>query len=308
MEYRKNAGYTIQEEISLLGTTYVLGCSPTSPAKFVTWEQVETGTTYYYQGHYFNDEYAARQDLLQRAISGMRQEHADQLALAVLSEEGLSDLLRQDREANAWEDIENCFYPAAESLGMSDRAARTLLSDPQFKSFALNVFWKQDHSYENEALQESLEILIRDKFPESLTPSHEDVFEDIAGQLYNILSTGEAATFIDVCAEQILPNKDYMLVVWGEENDENDKFYSVSVYSRDKDGHQNEQILSEFSDSKSFEDLKVTVLNVLDRFEEKVREKAPSHNTSLNDLIKSAESRQGREVISDKVPEHEPSL
>lgn len=296
----KNAGYEIQEKISLQHGTFVLGHNPNAPAPWVTWEHVTlkgASSSYYHHGNYFTDEASARLNLLQRAIACLPREQSDALALAVLSDEAKEDLLRQDREGSAWEDIQFCFYDAAEYLKIPDTAASRLLNDPQFRSEALRVFWNQDHSYANEALQESLEILIRDRFADKLALSHEEIFEEVANRLDTELLNGEAGSSIDVCVEMPMNQKGYLMVVWGEENDAEDKFYSVSVYTTDRDGYQDVQLINCFSDSDSMEDLKVTVLDVLDQFEGKLArdaEKGMTTHESLADQIQGAESRQGR--------------
>lgn len=304
-----NAGYTIKERISLRNSVFVLGHNPNAPAAFVTWEQMPQG--YYHQGNYFTDEISARQNLLQRAIACLPREQSDSLALSILSDEARAELSRKEREADAWANVESCFYDAAEFLSIPDIAANRLLTDPQFRSEALRVFWNQDHSYENEALQESLEILIRNRFSDKLFLSHEDAYSEIASRLELELQSGEAATFLDICAELPLNQKKHLLVVWGEENDVDDKFYSVSIYATDHDGHQAEQLISAFSDSESFEDLKKTVLEVLDQFEAKLARETeqetpvPVHQ-SLSDQISSAEKRQGRGEVP-QTPTYTPS-
>lgn len=295
-----NAGYIIQERISIPHGTFVLGHNPNAPAPYVTWEQMTRG--YYHHGNYFTDEVDARLNMLQRAIECLPREQLDRLALSILSEAARADLSRQEREENAWADIENCFYPAAEYLNLPTSTIQRLLNDPEVRCEAFRVYWNQDHSYENEALQESLELMLKDRFPEKLTVSHEDVYESISQQVRDAELSGEACSFIDICAEQILNQKNHMLVVWGEENDTDDKFWSVSVYLVDKDNTHKEQLLSSFSDSESFEDLRHTVLDVLDQFDAMLAHEAekgvnePAH-MSLTDQIHSAQSRQGREEV-----------
>ena len=309
-----NAGYTIKERISLQDSVFVLGHNPNAPAPWVTWEHVilkEMSSSYYHHGNYFTDEVSARLNILQRAIECLPQEQVDQLALSILSDEARADLSSKEREEDAWANIESCFYDAAEFLSIPDIVATRLLNDPQFRSEALRVFWNQDHSYENEALQESLELLIRDRFSDKLYLSHEDAYTEIANRLEFELQSGEAATFIDVCAELPLNQKKHLLVVWGEENDVDDKFFSVSIYTTDRNGHQAEQLVSAFSDSESFEDLKKTVFEVLDQFEanmarETKQETSTPFHQSLSDQISSAEKRQGRGEVPQTLT-HTPS-
>ena len=97
----------------------------------------------------------------------------------------------------------------------------------------------------------------------------QEIFDKLNNELQNILRDGEYGQFIDVCAEVPLEsknNKDYALRVWGEENNEVDRFFSVSIY----DTNNFEELFEVYSDSESIDDLKISVLNVLERYESEV--------------------------------------
>lgn len=115
---------------------------------------------------------------------------------------------------------------------------------------------------------------------EELMLSHDEIFYKAANNLQDTLLTGEYGTFSDVCVEQRLNQDDHKLVIWGEENDDDDKFYSVCIYTLDRYGEPDVQILSTFSESEKIEDLKVAVLDVLKRFDEKMLSKEHAPETS----------------------------
>lgn len=103
----------------------------------------------------------------------------------------------------------------------------------------------------------------------------QEILDELNNELQNILRDGEYGQFIDVCAEVPLEsknNKEYALRVWGEENDENDRFFSVAVYNTNN----YEELFKVFSDSESIDDLKDSVFNVLERYECEVVQQSSS--------------------------------
>lgn len=69
METRINVGYVIVSNIVVGEFEFVLGHNPKAPSPFVTWEY--SPRSGYYWGHYFEDELAAVQDLIDRAQSSL---------------------------------------------------------------------------------------------------------------------------------------------------------------------------------------------------------------------------------------------
>jgi len=169
-----------------------------------------------------------------------------------------------------------------------------------------------DHSYENEALTEMLEdILIEDKskYLPDMTPA--EIYYAAANKLEEELRNGEYGSFSDICVEQQLNEKNYKLVIWGEENDTDEKFFSVSVYRTDILGNQEEQILSTLSESENLDDLEAAVMDILQRFDKKIQSKefeTDSNKASLSNQIQSAMDRQGRGEDGNGKRSHEPSL
>lgn len=386
----KNGGYLIKDQITLMGSTYVLGENPDAPSPFVTWAKGPVGG--YAFGHYFADEDSARRDLLSRAILDMPEEQVDMLALSLISEDAMAEIHRKERDDNAFEDIDSCLYDALDALNIDSDEHTAIMKNPQFREEALRTYWNQDHSYENEALSQSLEELIRDRFPQYLPEptlignknaailfsvawdmnsrkfcvedrrlgsdnwrthsgsyetfalayenakeraeelfaarskyndvgladrdrnrqkligsygmskaqeqelllSHDEIFkkiEDNISEQIKDYNEGELP-FIDICAEQNLNQQGYRLVVWGEENDLEDKFFSVSVYLDDQNGNPDQQVLSSFSESE--EDLKSCVLDLLTRFDEQqqaLAEQKQPQRKSLDQQMSEAKSR-----------------
>lgn len=70
---RLNAGYRIVDSVSVGGVEYVLGTHAERPCMYVTWQCIDQEN--YRWGHYFNDELAAKADLLARALEAVEQWH-----------------------------------------------------------------------------------------------------------------------------------------------------------------------------------------------------------------------------------------
>lgn len=66
MEWRKNAGYIITNQITIGESEIVLGVHENQPNMFVTWEC--KGKTNYHWGHYFDNLIAAQKDFCTRGI------------------------------------------------------------------------------------------------------------------------------------------------------------------------------------------------------------------------------------------------
>lgn len=168
MDTVKNEGYTIIESVSMLGTTFVLGEHSTAPAKYVTWEHITpiNSSDYFHAGHYFYNIEAARQDMLVRAAKCLPENEYDSLAESLLSPQKISALISKAREDDHLEDIYYNLVNALETFGIEDsgETADILINNERFKKHALRLFYNIDHSAENEALQEGLEDIIKDKF------------------------------------------------------------------------------------------------------------------------------------------------
>lgn len=161
-----NAGYTISDSITLMGNTYVLGHNPKAPAPYVTWQENISGGFVY--GRYFATPEAARQDLFKRSMEVLPEQEKEILIDSLVSRELRDKIARADREEGYLSDIESCLYDALDYLEVDSRVCENLMKNSEFKSRALHVYFKQDHSAENEALTESLEMLLKEKFPEYL--------------------------------------------------------------------------------------------------------------------------------------------
>ena len=70
MQERINEGYTVTDSIRIQYDEFVIGHHPTAPSPYVVW-RVSNGNSYYW-GHYFNDRWAALEDLAERVIDAVR--------------------------------------------------------------------------------------------------------------------------------------------------------------------------------------------------------------------------------------------
>lgn len=67
MDWRKNAGYIITNQITIGENEVVLGVHETHPNMFVTWEC--NGKDNYFWGHYYTDLVAAQKDFCKRGYN-----------------------------------------------------------------------------------------------------------------------------------------------------------------------------------------------------------------------------------------------
>lgn len=169
MEQITNAGYIIKDQVTIKGETYVLGHNPNpnTPAPYVTWS-ANLNENYFVFGHYFGNEEAARRDLFKRAFEHLPEHETDQLADDIMSDTHKEAIIREAREGDHLANIESCLWDAADNLKLAPETVQTLMGDLKFRETALSAYDHQNHSYENEALTESLEQLIKEQFPQFL--------------------------------------------------------------------------------------------------------------------------------------------
>ena len=155
-----NAGYDIIHRIDIGDDHFVVGHNPIAPAPYVTWEFIET-KNYYYQGHYFSEEKDALLDLFRRA--GEELSFGDKsLALQLLTEDDRTRL-REEREYDA------VCYALDDLLANSDESydRDALLKDPEFMRRAIWALDNINHSAENEAIADELDLILQD-FPQHI--------------------------------------------------------------------------------------------------------------------------------------------
>ena len=70
MEWRKNQGFIIVNQITVGGTEFVLGVHEKNPNSFVTWQC--KGKDDYFWGHYFTNLLAAQKDFCRRALDEIK--------------------------------------------------------------------------------------------------------------------------------------------------------------------------------------------------------------------------------------------
>lgn len=85
-----------------------------------------------------------------------------------------------------------------------------------------------------------------------------------------VVAGDEYATFSDLCVEVPLNDPKYpetLMVIWGEENDADDQFYNVSIYSTDGDFHK-DQLVQVFSEDTTWGALMDAISQTLDSYED----------------------------------------
>lgn len=93
-------------------------------------------------------------------------------------------------------------------------------------------------------------------------------FESIYKSIQEILDKEIPSNkeFIDVCAEHQIPNTKYSIRIWGEENDTDDKFFSIAIYDHSKDDP-TMQVYETFSEFATISDLRESLKRALDHLE-----------------------------------------
>lgn len=120
---------------------------------------------------------------------------------------------------------------------------------------------------------------------------YKEISEDAVNAMENTLRNGFAPTFVDNCVE--LPFSDnfhpgYGLVVWGEEGEQGDRFYSVAV-CKCFEGEMDESVAMLFTETTSFDELENGVEAVLAKFEDKLQKQffIPDEEIVINDDMES---------------------
>ena len=70
MDWRKNEGYIITNQLTVGSTEFVLGVHEAAPNQFVTW-QCKDGKDYFW-GHYYTDLLSAQKDFCTRALDEIK--------------------------------------------------------------------------------------------------------------------------------------------------------------------------------------------------------------------------------------------
>ena len=191
MPEKSNAGYSITDVIRLQGNTYVLGHNPNAPSPYVTWAYVEA-RNYYTFGHYFSNETDARASMIKRAMECLPTTEHDALIRAVMGDDLKSVIMEEGRMENRLGDIESCLIDALHHLDVDENRAASIMADEEFIRYALSRYHNIDHSYENEALTDSLETLLKERFPQylleekNLTSSLDDLIHSAEEQKISV--------------------------------------------------------------------------------------------------------------------------
>lgn len=102
---------------------------------------------------------------------------------------------------------------------------------------------------------------------------YREISENLVNELVDVLRDGFYPTHEDACAELPLPESyqpGYMMVIWGEINDAEEKFYSVSI-CESKNGEHGESVAAMCTATTDLEELRNSIETVLARFDEKLQ-------------------------------------
>ena len=186
-----NAGYTIEEQMTIKGNTYVMGHNPKAPAPYVTWAYVPD-RDYYTFGHYFSSEADARSSMIRRAMEHLPEKEHNEIVRGIMGDDLKSEIMEEGRMENRLGDIDSCLRDALGRLGVDEDRAETIMADDDFIRFALHRYHGIDHSAENEALSDSLEDLLQERFPQYLaeeqdkTSSLDDIIQSAEGRKIHV--------------------------------------------------------------------------------------------------------------------------
>ena len=104
----------------------------------------------------------------------------------------------------------------------------------------------------------------------------EEVYQEALSKTMAAISSAQALreSFGDVCVEVPLGPLSHndMVVIWGEENEKNEKFYSFSVYSTTPDGQQDKQLCKTFSEDMSTEAFRQSIIDLMSMYKNFKRE------------------------------------
>lgn len=142
--------------------------------------------------------------------------------------------------------------------------------------------------------------------------AHQEVLDALKNGLKNTLQDGEYGQFIDVCAEVPLAYSDkpnHVLVAWGEENDEDDKFFSLAIQKTDGNGRCEDQVpgMQVFSDSEDLSELAPLVHKLLTDFDKLPVQERAGETKPLSAIISNAQQRRDASIqTTDKTNTKEP--
>lgn len=120
------------------------------------------------------------------------------------------------------------------------------------------------------------------------------IISAIEKSLLEQLSKDNPEPFRDICAEAAFPpdfHPGHTLVVWGEDNDEEDRFFSVSVYRNDMDGNPDVSLNECFSEDASPVSLAGTIAYCMITFDMDKRLTAEKQKIPLEGRIRTAQDR-----------------
>lgn len=115
----------------------------------------------------------------------------------------------------------------------------------------------------------------------------EEVYQEALSKTMAAVSSAQTLreSFSDVCVEVPLGPLSHndMVVIWGEENDNNEKFYSFSVYSTTPDGQQDKLLRKTFSADMSSEAFRQGIFDLMSMYKNFKREGHARSTASMHE-------------------------
>lgn len=115
----------------------------------------------------------------------------------------------------------------------------------------------------------------------------EEVYQEALSKTMAAVSSTQTLreSFSDVCVEVPLGPLSHndMVVIWGEENDNNEKFYSFSVYSTTPDGQQDKLLRKTFSADMSTEAFRQGIFDLMSMYKNFKREGHARSTASMHE-------------------------
>lgn len=115
----------------------------------------------------------------------------------------------------------------------------------------------------------------------------EEVYQEALSKTMAAVSSTQTLreSLSDVCVEVPLGPLSHndMVVIWGEENDNNEKFYSFSVYSTTPDGQQDKLLLKTFSADMSTEAFRQGIFDLMSMYKNFKREGHARSTASMHE-------------------------
>ena len=161
---QKVGKYLIEDQITVKGTTYVMGHNPNAPSPYATWRK--DGENSYVTGTYHHTEAEARKKLFSRAMHELPELEKSDILLSNLTLDDKEVIHKQQRDAVALSTMEFALSDAAEDLGYSKQELDDMLDNPGFKKDIIEAYHDIDKTFDEGLLFDKLQEIIQEYFPQ----------------------------------------------------------------------------------------------------------------------------------------------